>query len=335
MRILACSHRFPPDIGGIETTTVALASAWRERGHEVTIVTRTPGGAEECGLRVERNPSALRFAWLAARADVVWHNNVSLPWLIAPALLARPLVITHQTWLTQPDGVVSRREKLKRLALRVARQIAISRAVREHVALPGTLVVHNPFGTAFAGGGAAGERAVDLAFVGRLVSDKGLRLLAEALEHLEAGGVHPTVAVVGDGPERAFLEGWIGSRFERASRVRLLGALPPASVAATLRCARVLVVPSVWEEPFGIVALEGLAAGCRVVASDGGGLPDAVGACGLLFRRGDTGDLARVLRGALDDRSRQDTAAVAAHLRAFSAEVIAGRYLALFQQLVA
>ena len=44
-----------------------------------------------------------------------------------------------------------------------------------------------------------------------------------------------------------------------------------------LNQSEILVVPSLWSEPFGIVALEGLACGCALLASDAGGLPDAVG----------------------------------------------------------
>ena len=58
---------------------------------------------------------------------------------------------------------------------------------------------------------------------------------------------------------------------------------------------RVLVAPSLYNEPFGIVALEGIACGCVVVGSAGGGLKEAIGPCGETFRNGDAADLARVL----------------------------------------
>ncbi|HCN76524.1 MAG TPA: glycosyl transferase family 1, partial [Verrucomicrobiales bacterium] len=51
---------------------------------------------------------------------------------------------------------------------------------------------------------------------------------------------------------------------------------------------------------FGIVALEGAASGCVVVASDGGGLPEAAGPCGIIFESGNVENLARCLKTALE-----------------------------------
>lgn len=64
---------------------------------------------------------------------------------------------------------------------------------------------------------------------------------------------------------------------------------------------RVLVVPSRYHEPFGIVALEGIACGCLVVGSSGGGLKKAIGPCGLTFPNGDAEALAAVLVTVLKD----------------------------------
>jgi len=44
-----------------------------------------------------------------------------------------------------------------------------------------------------------------------------------------------------------------------------------------------MVIPSIWEEPFGIVALEGIASCDVVISSNRGGLPEAVGSCGYLI----------------------------------------------------
>jgi glycosyltransferase involved in cell wall biosynthesis len=62
------------------------------------------------------------------------------------------------------------------------------------------------------------------------------------------------------------------------------------------------VVPSVWPEPFALTSLEGMAAGAAVVASDVGGVPEAVGGAGLLVPPGDDAALAAALAGLADDR---------------------------------
>ncbi len=62
---------------------------------------------------------------------------------------------------------------------------------------------------------------------------------------------------------------------------------------------RCLVVPSRWAEPFGIVALEGVASGCIVIGSNAGGLPEAIGPGGVTFPNGDTNSLAERMKEAM------------------------------------
>jgi glycosyltransferase involved in cell wall biosynthesis len=62
-----------------------------------------------------------------------------------------------------------------------------------------------------------------------------------------------------------------------------------------------LVVPSVWQEPFGVVALEAMACGCVPLVSRSGGLPDAAGAAGVVFQPGDSQALAQAIEELLDD----------------------------------
>ena len=76
--------------------------------------------------------------------------------------------------------------------------------------------------------------------------------------------------------------------------VRLTGELL-GKLVEELNSHKIMVIPSLWEEPFGNVALEGMACGCLVLASYGGGLPDAVGKAGLTFKRGSVEDLVKKL----------------------------------------
>ena len=97
----------------------------------------------------------------------------------------------------------------------------------------------------------------------------------------------------------------------------------------TLNRHRILVVPSRYNEPFGIVALEGIACGCVVVGSRGGGLKEAIGPCGDTFRNGDAADLARVL-GRLLRRPELDAEPLrqaAGHLARHAGERVAAAYL--------
>lgn len=331
MRILISSHRFTPDVGGIETATTLLAEEWRRAGHEVTIVTETPGPAM---AGVWRKPRP-RELWNLVRAcDVFFHNNLSLRMAWPLLAIRRPWFVTSQVWVVDLAGNTGRSEKLKRLALQHARNFFISRAVARHVGLPGE-VLPNPYNAAVFRRRAEVDRDRDLIFVGRLVSDKGVDLLVSALASLKDPNA-PRLTIVGAGPEESGLRRQV-DELGLAGRVTFAGVRQGDELARLLNAHRVLVVPSRWAEPFGIVALEGLACGCRVVASRDGGLGEAVGGVGATFANGDVAGLAAALTSELAASGTTDPewdARVARHLATFAAPRIAATYLARFRAVV-
>ena len=89
---------------------------------------------------------------------------------------------------------------------------------------------------------------------------------------------------------------------------------------------RVMAVPSRWAEPFGIVALEGIACGCVVVGTSLGGLPEAIGPCGVTVPNADTSAMARALRLLLEDdslRAGYRSGAAPVHLARHSRSTVA------------
>src|SRR5262249_39181743 len=163
---------------------------------------------------------------------------------------------------------------------------------------------------------------------------KGIDLLLQSLEKLKARQLAPCLTIVGSGPERPLLE-QLTTRLGLDGQVAFAGALQGRALADALRRHKVLVVPSRYDEPFGVVALEGIACGCMVVGSSGGGLPEAIGPCGLTFPNGDVDALSRELARLLLQRDewRRLRANASSHLANFKAETIAQKYLSLFQTL--
>lgn len=106
-------------------------------------------------------------------------------------------------------------------------------------------------------------RSCDLIYVGRLIKEKRLDLLIEALRTLAERGHSPQLWIVGDGPERPALE-----RLAEKSpgcRIRMLGTLESSrEVFSLMKAARIFAFPSM-REGFGIAALEALACGLPVV----------------------------------------------------------------------
>lgn len=265
--------------------------------------------------------------------DVVIMMNVSLKTLWPMFLTRTPVVFTHHSpyWIDR----VGTRDWRERLKVQIARKnrynLCVSQFIRDATGLQDAEVVPNCYDDTIFNELDTSKRPRSIAFVGRLVSDKGADLLLAALEQLPAE-MEVEVTVIGDGPERAALEAQAASMKSR--RIRFTGSLLPEAVAAELIQHEILVVPSLWKEPFGIVALEGMACGCVPLVSDGGGLPEAVGDAGCVFKSGDAEDLASQISRLLEDRSLRVSlrAAGPSHLARHTARKMAAAYLELAER---
>jgi glycogen(starch) synthase len=139
-----------------------------------------------------------------------------------------------------------------------------------------------------------------IAFLGRLVTTKGVQVLFEATRILREQNRSFELLIIGDGPERASLE-----QFARDSQltpmVRFVGRLGGEEMEVALARAAAVVVPSLGGEVFGLVVAENMLRGLPVVASDLGAFTEVLGEAGLTFRTGDASDLAGALARLLDD----------------------------------
>jgi glycosyltransferase involved in cell wall biosynthesis len=171
-----------------------------------------------------------------------------------------------------------------------------------------------------------------LIFLGRLVSEKGVDLLLDALARLRARELRPGLTIVGVGPELARIEE-MTNQLGLRDQVSFAGPKRGAELAQVLQQHRILVIPSRYDEPFGVVALEGIACGCVAVGSCGGGLPEAIGPCGLTFPNGDAGALAQVLESLLrqPNEQRRLLGHAPEHLAKFHPATVADAYLTLFR----
>ena len=335
MKILVSSHRFSPEIGGIETSSAALATELARLGHEVKLITET---AAADGLRwpfeVIRHPAPEALWRLTRWCDVFFQNNISLQNVWAALLLRRPWVVAHQTWLAPLDEKPGWRTRLKRVLLRFATNVAISTAVAEHIGLP-CEIIGNPYRENLFREHADVARDRDLVFLGRLVSDKGTDTLLQTLGALKKQSLSPRLTIIGYGPDEEKLRA-LTAELQLEAQVTFAGPQTDEPLARMLGAHRIMVVPSRWAEPFGIVALEGIGCGCVVVGSSGGGLPDAIGPCGLVFPNGDSAALADAIRRLLteDGLIAQLRTGAAAHLAKHTARAVTARYARIFAALI-
>jgi glycosyltransferase involved in cell wall biosynthesis len=127
-------------------------------------------------------------------------------------------------------------------------------------------------------------------FVGRLSPEKGLSTLLEAWRKLP---IAVPLLIVGDGP----LRGQLAADIARGclNNIRFAGPLSRSEVYKAMKKAAFLVVPSVWQEAFGLIVAEAFACGTPVLGSRIGGIPEMLEdeATGLHFTPGDSDDLAK------------------------------------------
>lgn len=271
-----------------------LAQEFVKIGESVTIVTDVEADRTQDAsfpFPIWRRPSPGKWIELLRGHDLLVHFNISLKALWPLLFVRRPFVAVHHGYYIMDRA--GRRDWRERLKLWVARRatnnIAVSQAIARTLEIP-CVVIPNPYDPRrfFRRDGVRREQLI---FVGRLVSDKGADVLLHALAILRDRGLQPNLLVVGDGPERASLENLSGT-LKLKEQVKFTGSKTQREVANLLRVHKILVIPSLIPEGFGLVAIEAVACGCIVIGPDTGGVPEAIGGCGVTFRTGDRAALA-------------------------------------------
>ena len=171
-------------------------------------------------------------------------------------------------------------------------------------------------------------------FSGRLEPQKGLPVLLQAWALLQPRRPRARLVVIGDGPQRKALQAQVPAGAAGAS---VLFAGWQADAPALMPAADVFCLPSLWEA-YGYVLLEAMAAGVPIVASDVGGIPEALGEgrWGRLCPPGDAQALAEALLQRLADPAAGAGTVVAArrHVQqAHGLHTMVARHARLYEQL--
>jgi glycosyltransferase involved in cell wall biosynthesis len=294
---------YHPRVGGIELHLQDLAARLVRTGHDVVVVTPTPGAKLVNGIRVVRidAPRAPVFGFLttpggvravgdaieAERVDVA-HCHVSI---VSPAALggARyaerrgiPVVVTFHSVVPRTDLLAHVTNILFRTSRWRVKYSAVSERVAHDVrgvAGAQTLaVLPNGIDVAFWRTEPArrSETTVQLVSVMRLNAKKRPLALVSMMQRLGSlvrdGAVH--LRIVGDGPLRAKLGQAIAGA-ELGEHIELLGKLDRGQIRALFAESDVFVLPTV-RESFGLAALEARCAGLPVVAMRASGVSEFI-----------------------------------------------------------
>jgi glycogen(starch) synthase len=333
MKILFSSYLFDPSVGGIETVSKILVEKFAAAGNGVHVITQSPGEKiADANYELTRRPSIAEIFRLLGWCDLFFQNNITLRSLIPALLLRKPTLVVHQTWLQNVRGGIGWQNHLKQALLRFVTNVAISEAVADRLSTD-SVVIGNPYDEIVFRLMPNIARDRTIVFVGRLVSDKGVDLLLRALELLKRDELTPDLTIIGRGPEENNLRK-LASELGVDRQVTFAGQKSGTALDEILNQHLILAVPSRWAEPFGVVALEGIACGCVVVGSQNGGLKEAIGRCGLIFENGNVIALADQLKRMISGPELRATLLQGAsgHLAKFQSSTIAAAYLSLMRK---
>lgn len=319
MRIGIFTNRFYPSVGGVEVSSRMMARELAAMGEDVAVITRSPldGCAELSeGYDILRTGSVWEIVRLAARSDIMVLRGGLSKFAFFPSWLvgARIIMFHEMARMDHEPHAWFRRFLLRR----VRHHVGVSHASLGTIKLPreaAQSVIYNPVSRDLWSESirTRDARPIDILFVGRLVEDKGVWILADALESI-ARTVR--VSIVGEGPLRERLRDRLGKL--RHVKVEFHGMQDGEALRALYAESRLLVMPSLVLEGMGMVVAEAMASGTPVVVSDQTPLRETMGSGGLTFDSGSPLKLRETLenltvneslwetlhRGALEERER-------------------------------
>ena len=218
-------------------------------------------------------------------------RNCTRPGGVWPCIFCAPLC---RNWKPALNRVLSQ-ERRKRAMARFRRLVVISEFMKGRLVangIPAEKVEVRPPVIRMGETGAedvTSGRKIDLLFVGQLIRGKGVQLLLAAMARMKTPR---TLDIVGTGNMEPKLRA-LAARLGIAGRVRFNGF--QSNPQDWMRAAKCVVVPSFWQEPYGLVAAEAVALGRPVVAFAIGGLPEACQGKATLVPPGDIDALAKAL----------------------------------------
>jgi glycosyltransferase involved in cell wall biosynthesis len=158
---------------------------------------------------------------------------------------------------------------------------------------PERVIVKPNFVTEHPGSADHGPPGTAFVYAGRWADTKGVQVILDAWALLERRGVRPELTIIGSGP----MEDDVARFADDRPNVHVLGRVSRDECFEQFKAARAVLVPSVWEETFGLVVAEAMMFGRTAVCSDRGSFPDLVtdGTDGLLVRPADPEALAEAV----------------------------------------
>ena len=304
MRVLFWSETFWPRVGGVENLAARLLPALRDRGYEFAVVTweniDSPAEIRYEGIPVYRYPFFLQGRegslepLIENRRRVVqlkkqfapelvhvnsYGNSVLFHMNTAHAYPAPMLVSLHQSL---PEGPVGSETLLGRILYNADWVTACSAFVLSNVrdlvpevSQRSSLIYNAREQPTCVLKPTSLDYPRTILCLGRLVHEKGFDVALAAFARIRDRFPDLRLILAGDGPERARLQEQ-AIELSIADQIQLPGWIAPEAVPELMNTAAIIMIPSRWQEPFGLIALEAAFMAKPIVATRVGGLPEII-----------------------------------------------------------
>jgi glycosyltransferase involved in cell wall biosynthesis len=268
----------PPRLyGGIERVIAMLAAELSNRGHQVTLFAHPestaagtlvpwPGGSSNSRVDTIRNATTLWREIQRKHVDVL-HSFSRIAYLLPLLPLPVPKLMSYQRPITRRTvqmGHALSRRSLEFSAISQWMMEPVADIGRWHLVPNGVPVSDFPF---------VDKSGLDapLMFLGRVEAIKGPHLAIEV-----ARRTNLPLVIAGNVPSEH--QGWFGAQIapHLNEQIRYVGPVDDARKAELLGRARALLMPILWDEPFGIVMAEAMACGTPVIGFNRGSVPEVV-----------------------------------------------------------
>jgi glycosyltransferase involved in cell wall biosynthesis len=324
----------PPKLyGGIERIVDMLAQGLVARGHDVTVIAHPdsktagrlvpwPGRSSQSSADTLRNATALAREVRSKRFDVL-HSFSRIAYLSLVLPLSIPKIMTYQRAISPRTTRWGHRLSRGTLSF-----TAISDWMMRDVAGIGRWdMVPNGVPLTVYDFSRAVASDAPLVFLGRVEEIKGPHL---AIEIAKRSGRHLIIAGNVPDDKRAWVEAHVFPHVD-GERIRYIGAVDDMQKNELLGKAAAILMPILWDEPFGIVMAEAMACGTPVLGLNRGAVPEVVenGVTGFVH------DSIDDLVDAVGQLSRIDRAACRARAkRLYSQDAVVDRYISVYEERV-
>lgn len=339
MKILILTHKFFPFTGGIEVMSEEIATFLVSCGYEIHVLTWTKENPnfKQFPYKIFRNPSLITLLHEHYWADLIFENNPNLRLSWPLFFHKKPHLIVLHGQICRNDRSIGFQDKLKFKWLTLATKVlAVSNALKEQT-YQDAEVVHNFYRDNQFKLHANDRKTNSFVFLGRLVSVKGADIAIKAIAKLvkcKSEFANCELIIIGDGPmlyelKKLVLELGINEQ------VKFSGILKGEELVNELNKHQYLLVPS-NQEPFGLVALEGMACGCLPIVSNVDGLPEAVSNAGFIVNEysvdGFYDAIIYLMENPLKDKKLRANSK--AHLEMHTKEYVCNKYKRIIESIV-